>query len=155
MLAPKTRQLVREHLRTRRGWYQIHDDDRPARTPPSTLARATSAGPHIGTVCTQIQQHDGVPGVPRIQGVLALAKTHGPGVVEDAAKAALEIAVPTPIASCGSTSNAALAHIGLTRALSLAGDTAGSRKAYQDFFALWKDADADLPVVLETKITRR
>src|SRR5206468_254662 len=72
-------------------WYEIHDEDRPARTPPSTLAllaRATSAGPHIGTVCTQIQQHDGVPGV-------RLAKKHGPAVVDDAAKAALDIGVPT------------------------------------------------------------
>ncbi len=98
LLAPKTGQLLREHLRTRRGWYQIHDDDRPARTPPTTLAllaRATSAGPHIGTVCTQIQQHDGVAGVRRILGVLALAKKHGVAVVDDAAKAALEIGVPT------------------------------------------------------------
>jgi hypothetical protein len=98
LLSPKTGQLLREHLRTRRGWYQIHDDDRPARTPPTTvalLARALSAGPHIGAVCTQIHQHDGVPGVRRILGVLALAKKHGPAVVEDAAKAALEIGVPT------------------------------------------------------------
>jgi transposase len=96
--APQTGQHLRAHLRTRRGWYQIHDEDRPARTPPSTLAllaRATSAGPHIGTVCTQIQQHDGVPGIRRILGVLALAKKHGPAVVEDAARAALEIGVPT------------------------------------------------------------
>jgi transposase len=98
LIAPKTGQLLREHLRTRRGWYQIHDDDRPARTPTSTLAllvRATSAGPHIGTVCTHIHQHDGVPGVRRILGVLALAKKHGPAVVDDAAKAALEVGVPT------------------------------------------------------------
>ena len=52
-------------------------------------------GPHIGTLCTQIQQHDGVPGIRRIQGVLALAKKHGVAVVEEAAKAALEIGVPT------------------------------------------------------------
>jgi len=98
LIAPKTGQLLREHLRTRRGWYQIHDEDRPTRTPPTTLAllaRATSAGPHIGAVCTQIQQHDGVPGIRRILGVLALAKKHGPAVVEDAAKTALEIGVPT------------------------------------------------------------
>src|SRR5881628_683628 len=98
LLAPKTGQLLREHLRTRRGWYQIHDEDRPARTPSSTLAllaRATSAGPSIGTVCTHIHQHDGVPGIRRILGVLALAKKHGPAVVEDAATAALEIGVPT------------------------------------------------------------
>ena len=98
LLSPKTGQLLREHLRTRHGWYQIHNDDRPARTPPTTvasLARATAASPSIGTVCTQIQQHDGVPGVRRILGVLALAKKHGPAVVEDAARAALEIGVPT------------------------------------------------------------
>jgi transposase len=98
LLAPTTGQLLREHLRTRRGWYQIHNEDRPARTPPTTLAllaRTMSAGPHIGAVCTQIHQHDGVPGVRRILGVLALAKKHGPAVVDDAAKAALEIGVPT------------------------------------------------------------
>jgi transposase len=98
LMTPKTGTLLREHLRTRRGWYQIHDEDRPARTPSSTLAllaRATSAGPHIGTVCAHIHQHDGVPGVRRILGVLALARKHGPAVVDDAAKAALEIGVPT------------------------------------------------------------
>jgi hypothetical protein len=44
-----------------------------------------------------------------------------------------------------------LAHLGLARASALAGDVAGSRKAYQDFLALWKDADADLPVLIEAK----
>jgi hypothetical protein len=37
-------------------------------------------------------------------GVLALAKKHGPAVVDDAAKAALELGVPTN-ASCAGTSN--------------------------------------------------
>ena len=48
LLAPKTGQLLREHLRAPRGWHRLHDDDRPARTPSSTvalLARATTAGP--------------------------------------------------------------------------------------------------------------
>ena len=44
-----------------------------------------------------------------------------------------------------------LAHLGLARAAALTGDTAKSRKEYQDFFALWKDADADLPVLIEAK----
>jgi len=44
-----------------------------------------------------------------------------------------------------------LAHLGLGRALALNGDTAGARKAYQDFFALWKDADPDLPVLAEAR----
>lgn len=40
-----------------------------------------------------------------------------------------------------------LAHLGLARAQALAGDVAGSRKAYEEFFALWKDADPDIPVL--------
>src|SRR6185503_14822057 len=44
-----------------------------------------------------------------------------------------------------------LAHLGLGRALAINGDTAGARKAYQDFFALWKDADHDLPVLAEAR----
>jgi tetratricopeptide (TPR) repeat protein len=44
-----------------------------------------------------------------------------------------------------------LAHLGLARAAALSGDTAKSRKEYQDFFALWKDADADLPILVQAK----
>jgi transposase len=98
LLAPKTGQLLREHLRAPRGWHRLHDDDRPARTPSSTvalLARATTAGAHISAVCTHIHQHEGAAGVRRMLGVLALAKKHGPAVVDEAAKAALDLGVPT------------------------------------------------------------
>jgi len=44
-----------------------------------------------------------------------------------------------------------LAHLGLARAATLTGDLSKSRKAYQDFLALWKDADSDLPVLQEAK----
>jgi len=44
-----------------------------------------------------------------------------------------------------------LAHVGLARAHAAAGNTAASRKAYEDFFALWKDADPDVPVLVEAK----
>jgi tetratricopeptide (TPR) repeat protein len=44
-----------------------------------------------------------------------------------------------------------LAHLGLARAAMLQGDTTKARKSYQDFFALWKDADADLPILIEAK----
>ncbi|HEX6188577.1 MAG TPA: protein kinase [Pyrinomonadaceae bacterium] len=44
-----------------------------------------------------------------------------------------------------------VAHLGLARAAALQGDTAKARKAYQDFFALWKDADATLPILIEAK----
>ena len=44
-----------------------------------------------------------------------------------------------------------LAHLGLARAATLQGDVAKGRKAYEDFFLLWKEADADLPVLIEAK----
>jgi eukaryotic-like serine/threonine-protein kinase len=44
-----------------------------------------------------------------------------------------------------------LAHLGLGRAFTQSGDTAKSRTAYQDFFALWKDADPDIPILKEAK----
>jgi transposase len=98
LLAPGSGTLLREHIRAPRGFHRIHDEDRPARTPKSTLtllATARTAGPSIGRVCDTIYQHDGAAGVRRILGVLALAKKHGPAVVEDAATAALEVGVPT------------------------------------------------------------
>jgi len=45
----------------------------------------------------------------------------------------------------------ALAHLGLARAYALQRDAAKARAAYQDFFALWKDADTDIPVLKEAK----
>jgi serine/threonine protein kinase/tetratricopeptide (TPR) repeat protein len=45
----------------------------------------------------------------------------------------------------------ALARLGLARARASSGDTAGAKTAYQEFFAVWKDADADLPVLKEAK----
>jgi eukaryotic-like serine/threonine-protein kinase len=44
-----------------------------------------------------------------------------------------------------------LAQLGLARAYALQGDNARSRVAYQDFFAKWKDADADLPLLRQAK----
>jgi len=42
-------------------------------------------------------------------------------------------------------------HLQLGRAYVLAGDTAKAKTAYQDFFAPWKDADSDIPVLKEAK----
>ncbi len=41
-----------------------------------------------------------------------------------------------------------LANLGLARAAALSGDASQTRKAYEDFFAIWKDADSDLSVLL-------
>ncbi len=44
-----------------------------------------------------------------------------------------------------------LAQLGLARAFVAQHDTANARTAYQDFFALWKDADPDIPISKEAK----
>ena len=44
-----------------------------------------------------------------------------------------------------------VAHLGLARAAAVAGDVPRSRKAYQDFFALWKDADPDIPILQQAR----
>jgi serine/threonine protein kinase/tetratricopeptide (TPR) repeat protein len=44
-----------------------------------------------------------------------------------------------------------LAQLNLAHALSLQGDSTKSRTAYQDFFALWKDADTDIPILIAAK----
>jgi hypothetical protein len=46
---------------------------------------------------------------------------------------------------------AALAILGLGRARSLAGTSTPSRMAYQDFLALWKDADPEIPVLKQAR----
>ena len=96
LLDPSTGQLLREHRRQSPGQHAIHPADQPTRTPPTTLtllARATRAGTHIGPLCAAIHGRDGARGVRRILGVLALAKKHGPAVVDAACAAALELGV--------------------------------------------------------------
>jgi tetratricopeptide (TPR) repeat protein len=50
-----------------------------------------------------------------------------------------------------SCTTGALARLGLGRAYALSGDAAKAKAAYQDFFALWKDADPDIPVLKQAK----
>jgi transposase len=98
LIDPKTHLLLREHLRAPRGYHRIDDRDRPARTPPTTLAllgRAATAGAAIGTVCRDIHAQGTAHSVRQILGVLALAKKHGVAVVEEAAQTALAVGVPT------------------------------------------------------------
>ena len=45
----------------------------------------------------------------------------------------------------------ALAHLGLGRAYALQGDTTKAKAAYQDFLALWKDADPEIPILQQAK----
>jgi tetratricopeptide (TPR) repeat protein len=52
---------------------------------------------------------------------------------------------------CQTSPQCTLAHLQLARARVLSGDSAGARGAYQDFFAIWKDADPDIPLLKEAK----
>ena len=44
-----------------------------------------------------------------------------------------------------------ISYLGLARGSVLAGEAEKARKAYQDFFELWKDADADSPFLAEAR----
>jgi hypothetical protein len=44
-----------------------------------------------------------------------------------------------------------LARLGAARGHALQGDIPKARNAYQDFFALWKDADPDIPILKQAK----
>ena len=44
-----------------------------------------------------------------------------------------------------------LSQLGLARAYALQGDKEKARTAYQDFFAFWKDADSDIPILKQAK----
>ena len=96
ILHPHTNQLLREHLRQRRGGYRIQEEDHPKKMPLSTaqlLRRAEHAGTQIGKLCQLIYHRQGVTGLRRILGVLSLIKKYGAAAVEDACTMALDIGV--------------------------------------------------------------
>jgi hypothetical protein len=45
-----------------------------------------------------------------------------------------------------------LAHLELGRAHALSGDNVKARASYQNFLALWKDADPDIPIFIAAKL---
>ena len=95
LIDPKTGQLLREHLRQKRGRHRINPEDCPKRMPLGTsqlLWRAGQAGAHIGELCQAIHRQQGEPAIRRILGVLSLAKKYGTPTVEDAC-AAIEMGV--------------------------------------------------------------
>jgi hypothetical protein len=46
----------------------------------------------------------------------------------------------------------AVARLQLGRAYAMSGDTGKAKAAYQDFLGLWKDGDADIPVLQQAKV---
>ena len=74
-----------------------------------------------------LQFHDGVKAAAEFQKILA-----NPGI------STVSVYLP-------------LAKLQLARAYALQGDTVKARTAYQDFFAAWKDADLDIPILIQAK----
>ena len=94
ILDPKSGQLLREHVRQKRGGYRFREEDASSRRPykvSQLLWRAEHAGTQIGTLCNHIYTQQGQLGIRRIQGVLSLAKKYGTEATEDACAVALEM----------------------------------------------------------------
>ena len=94
LLDPRSGQLLREHLRAKRGTHRIPPEDQPKKTLPriqQLLWHAEKTGPQIGVVCQQMHRRNSVTSVRRILGVLALTKKFGLAAVEQACGVALEV----------------------------------------------------------------
>jgi serine/threonine protein kinase/Flp pilus assembly protein TadD len=78
---------------------------------------------------------------------LAYMKTGQPG----AAGAQFQKLVDHP-GMVGNFVTGALAHLQLARAAQMAANVDEARRYYQDFLALWKDADPDIPILKQAKV---
>jgi eukaryotic-like serine/threonine-protein kinase len=76
---------------------------------------------------------------------LAYMQEKKPAEAAQAFQRVLDLKLPQP------DSATALARLGLARAYAQQGDEVRARIEYQNFLALWKDADADIPLLKEAK----
>jgi eukaryotic-like serine/threonine-protein kinase len=82
---------------------------------------------------------------PYVRGVAYLALKQG---AQAAAEFQKIIGLPGVVVN---NPNGIMAYLGLARAYAVQGDDAKARVAYQNLFGKWKDADPDLPVLLQAK----
>jgi eukaryotic-like serine/threonine-protein kinase len=81
-----------------------------------------------------------------IRGEAYLAAHHG-------AEAAIEFQkILSHRGVVGSDPIGALAHLQLGRAFALAGDKTKAKTAYKDYFALWKEADPNIPILKQARV---
>jgi predicted Zn-dependent protease len=93
------------------------------------------------------EAYDNISPMPYLQGITYLQVHDGPHAIA-AFKRALRHrgnALVSGLQDYGS------AQLGLARAYTLVGDKDSARKAYQELFVTWKDADADLPPLVAAK----
>ncbi len=93
------------------------------------------------------------PARPYDQGEVSSLYLRGLALLQagSAADAAAEFQAVIDRGAVGRSVLYPLAHVGKARAAALGGDVAASRKAYQDFLTLWKDADPDIPILREAQ----
>ena len=100
------------------------------------------------------------PATPYEQGVMSTGAGLYPVYVRgeaylaahEGAKAAGEFQKIADRRGIGLNPLGALAHLGLARAFVLQGDTGKAKAAYQNFLAIWKDADSEIPILKEAKV---
>ena len=85
------------------------------------------------------------PSVPSMKGEAFLAAKQ-----PEAAQREFRNLIERPFTSAISP-NVAIAHVGLARALVMQGNRDAARQEYESFFAMWKGADQDLPLLVQAR----
>ena len=120
-----------------RDWRPVLEADR--------LLRAGNASEALALLPESLRTDRSNPGWPMLRGQAHMAL----GRYEEAAAAfrrTYEVRASREPSVIGPVSK-----IWLARALAKAGDTTGARTAYQDAFGIWKDADPDLPLLVDAR----
>lgn len=103
LLDPTTGQVLREHVRQKRGWSRIRPEDYSKQTPlrvSQLLWHTSRAVARIGTLCEAIHRQQGEVGVRRMLAVLSLAKkSNGQAHFVGQSSAMYQRAFPYPL-SC-------------------------------------------------------
>ncbi len=82
---------------------------------------------------------------PYVRGLAYLAEKNGPAAANEFRKFLDHPGIVQNFAL------ASLARLQLARAYNLSGNPVKAKATYEDFFSLWKDADADVPILKEAK----
>jgi serine/threonine protein kinase/tetratricopeptide (TPR) repeat protein len=113
--------------------------------PERSIELLRAAAPYELTVYAFSAAYEGCVYVVYIRGQAYLALKEGAAAEREFQKI---IGHPGIVRAC---ETAPLARLGLGRAYAMQGDTEKARAKYQDFLALWKDADSDIPILKEAK----
>ena len=94
IIDPKTLEVIRRHVKgQRKGMVFMEENDRifnPSRQTGRLLAQAAAIGPCTETLCKKLFEGEGRLEHRRMRGIIALARKHSAGHIEQAAKIALE-----------------------------------------------------------------